>query len=175
MVVSAPRVLVENCAFVWNGNYGLRFQSGAGGTGGQGPEDCIVRGCTMTANGQLGLWAGKAHRLLVEKAASPTTTSRGFRRNWGAAGFKGVGFDGLVFRDNVVEHNYSMGIWLDVNTNNATVVRNVSRFNQGAGIFFEISDKAIIAFNVSHRNGDGILLELAQRAGFQQHAGRQRP
>lgn len=63
--------------------------------------------------------------------------------------------DGAVVSGNTVEHNLSSGIWFDVSATNAKIVNNISRYNDGAGIFFELSHKAIIAANISYNNRDG--------------------
>ncbi len=43
--VSSSKVIVEDCTFIWNANNGLNFRAPS--------ADCIVRGNTFTANGQL--------------------------------------------------------------------------------------------------------------------------
>jgi parallel beta-helix repeat protein len=162
MTVAAPRVTIENCALVWNANAGMRVQP-AGGAGGTQPANCVLRGNVVLANGQVGVRAGRAPNLLVEKNNFSYNNVEGFRLQWGASGFKCFGFEGLMFRDNLVEHNNGNGMWMDVNANKATVVRNVARYN-AAGIFFEVSDQAIIAFNVCQGNTIGVHLSNSQHA-----------
>ncbi len=80
----------------------------------------------------------------------------GFKRTWSAAGIKVVLFEGFVAHDNIVEHNFATGLWMDVDVNHAVAVGNTTRHNAAIGIFFEISKDAIIAFNLVHDNGAGI-------------------
>lgn len=51
---------------------------------------------------------------------------------------------------------YAVGIWLDIDCDNAVLVHNRARHNNVIGLFFEISRGAIIAFNVCHDNSTGI-------------------
>jgi parallel beta-helix repeat protein len=55
-------------------------------------------------------------------------------------------------------------MWVDVSSTNATIVNNTTRYNQGMGIFFEISHKAIIAANVAYNNGVGIMVSNSSSA-----------
>ncbi len=146
--VSAPQVVIEDCTFLWNANNGLNLRGAS--------TDCIVRGNTFTGNGSTGISANGAHRLLVEGNLISYNNVEGFKRTWSAAGVKVVLLDGFVARDNIAEHNFATGIWLDVDVNHAVVTRNISRYNGAIGIFFEISKHAVIAFNLVHDNGAGI-------------------
>lgn len=161
---SAPNVVIENCTSVWNAGSGFDLHPWNGGVKGAIPADCVVRGNTFSANGSNGMSAGEAPRLLVEKNVLSYNNVEGFRRSWGAAGIKVVKFGGFVCRDNVVEHNYASGIWMDVDMNGSLVYRNLVRHNNGLGIFFEISDQATIAFNVVHDNSTGIQVSNSTRA-----------
>lgn len=154
--VYAPKVVVEDCAFVWNATTGLIF--------GPAASDGLVQGNTFTANGSSGMAAQKASRLRVERNLISYNNVEGFKRTWTAAGIKVIRFEGFVCRDNIVEHNFATGIWMDVNLNKAVVTGNTSRFNSAIGIFFEISSDAIIAFNVAHDNGAGVQISNAHNA-----------
>lgn len=118
----------------------------------------MLRGIIASCNGQAGVRTGQSPRLRVEGSTFSHNNVEGYRRAWGAAGIKVLNFDGFVFRDNVVANNYAFGLWLDDNLNDATVVNNQMRGNAVAGIMFEISKRALIAFNTIHDNNVGLMV-----------------
>ncbi|HEX8437654.1 right-handed parallel beta-helix repeat-containing protein [Archangium sp.] len=65
-----------------------------------------------------------------------------------AAGVKVTSTSPLTVRDNIFDHNDGSGFWCDLDCADATITRNVSRNNTGNGIFYEVSQRAIIASNV---------------------------
>ncbi|MCY1074280.1 right-handed parallel beta-helix repeat-containing protein [Archangium lansingense] len=65
-----------------------------------------------------------------------------------AAGVKITSTSPLTVRDNIFDHNDGSGFWCDLDCADATITRNVSRNNIGNGIFYEVSQRAIIASNV---------------------------
>jgi parallel beta-helix repeat protein len=154
--VQVPSVTLENSTFVWNGVAGVSF-SGEGTNG-------IVRGNTFSYNGLKGLAGVRAHRILVENNTISYNNIENFSRIWDAAGVKIILTDGLIWRRNLVENNFANGMWVDVSSTNATIVNNTTRYNQGIGIFFEISHKAIIAANVAYNNGVGIMVSNSSSA-----------
>jgi hypothetical protein len=66
--------------------------------------------------------------------------------------------DGVVF-GNVFEHNGASGFWCDQRCGGTSatrwfvIARNLARYNDGDGIFYEVSHHAVIASNVVHDNG----------------------
>ena len=144
MRVWAPSVKLEKNAFVWNGVEGVRF----GGL----CSDAIVRGNSFSYNGRKGLSGSHPHRMQLEGNTISYNNIEHFALTWDAAGVKVIKADGLVWRNNLVEHNFSNGMWVDESSTNATIVNNISRYNSNIGIFFEISHKAIIAANVANNN-----------------------
>lgn len=132
-------VTLENNTFAWNAVMGVNVYEGA---------DIVVRGNTFSYNGRLGLHGTKVDRILLENNTLVQNNVENFALNWDAAGAKFVRVNSLILRDNIVDNNNSTGLWVDVSSTNATIVRNIARNNQRDGIFFELSHKAIIASNL---------------------------
>ncbi len=144
---------------MWNGEEGVKFGSNAYGEG----SDAKVCGNIFSYNGRRG-FGGASDRILIEGNRISYNNIEHFSTKWDAAGVKFIRTDGLNFRNNIVENNFSTGMWMDVSTSNATVVNNTVRHNEGLGIFFELSHKAIIAGNVAHHNNVGILIADSSNA-----------
>jgi parallel beta helix pectate lyase-like protein len=139
----APGWIVENCE--------VRLNSGAGiviGAGGR------VRGCNVHHNGQIGI-AGLGKDILIENNRIWENNIHGFDFKWEAGGVKIVVSDGVVFRGNHVHDNIGPGLWCDIDCRNVVYEGNLVERNHDAGIFHEISYKAIIRDNVLRHNGFG--------------------
>lgn len=158
IALSAARVTFENNIFAWNGKHGITFW-GEGASGQLGVStDAIVRSNTFSYNGRIGLTGERVQRMLLENNTISYNNIERFSKSWGAAGVKVVRTNELKWRNNLVENNFSSGMWVDGSSKNATIVNNVVRNNEGIGIFFEISHQAIIAANVAYGNSTGIML-----------------
>ena len=156
--IGAPRVTLENNTFAWNGVTGAHFWGNLGGEESIS-RDAIVRGNTFSYNGRKGLGGDQVDRMLLEDNTFSYNNVEHYAEDWDAAGIKVTGTDGLIWRKNLVEHNFSTGMWMDLSVTNATVINNRVRYNDGIGIFFEVSHKAIIAGNLAYNNGyAGIML-----------------
>lgn len=140
--VRTSKVTLEDNTFAWNGINGALI----------GGSDAIVRGNTFSYNGRQGVGGVKAHRVLLENNTISHNNIENFSKTWEAAGAKIIWTDGLVWRNNLVEHNYAVGMWVDESTTNSTIVNNIVRHNAHNGILMEISHKAIIASNLSYEN-----------------------
>lgn len=140
--VGAPHVTLENNTFAWNGIQGAGIFA----------TDGIVRGNTFSYNGRKGLGGREAHRILVQGNTITSNNVERFAKTWDASGVKFGATDELLWRDNLVEHNLAVGLWVDESSTNATIVNNIVRHNESVGIYFEISHKALIAANVVHNN-----------------------
>jgi hypothetical protein len=139
----APGWIVENCE--------VRLNSGAGiviGAGGR------VRGCNVHHNGQIGI-AGQGKDILIENNRIWENNIHGFDFKWEAGGVKIVVSDGVVFRENHVHDNIGPGLWCDIDCRNVVYEGNLVERNHDAGIFHEISYKAIIRDNILRYNGFG--------------------
>jgi parallel beta-helix repeat protein len=119
-------------------------------------SDVRVRANTITDNGQLGIHVHGTSNLRVEGNIISSNNVEKFLKASAAGGIKLTGATGTTVRDNVVENNHGHGVWFDAHCSNATMVHNVTRYNGAAGLFFEYSDTALIAGNVSTHNQAGI-------------------
>jgi parallel beta-helix repeat protein len=148
--VRRPNVTLENNTLTWNGLNGVLLTH----------SDGVLRGNHLSYNGRQGVAGVYAHRMLLENNILSYNNVENFAKQWGAAGIKTIWTDGAVWRGNVVEHNNSIGMWIDESTTNSTVVNNVVRNNDGNGISMEISHKAIIASNVIYGNAPAGIIVL---------------
>lgn len=140
----ASNVKFENNIFTENTESGLVLA----GTG------AIVRGNTLSYNGQVGLTGNYADGTLVEDNLFDYNNLDEKGNKGAIAGTKFTRSDSVTIQDNIAENNNGSGIWLDLSCTDATIVRNITRSNSDDGIFFEISHEAIIASNLSYDNGD---------------------
>ncbi len=81
-------------------------------------------------------------RFSIQPSASAST-----------AGAKITSSGNMVLRGNVVEDNYSNGLWLDVSCWNTVIANNTILRNAGHGIAVELSGSVIVAGNISGHNG----------------------
>lgn len=137
-----PNVTLENNTLVWNGQQGAKVY---------GPN-LIVRGNTFSCNGRQGLGCGNVHGALVENNTFSYNNVENFAYGWDAGGFKIGKTDGLTFRGNLVERNFSNGVWLDVSIFRAVVSGNTVRHNNSVGMIVELSHDITLAFNLIHDN-----------------------
>jgi Right handed beta helix region/Protein of unknown function (DUF1565) len=144
----ASRITFEHVHFRDNAAAGLSVTS----------ADVRVLSCTAEGNGQLGIHADGAHRLLVERSLLRGNNREHFSAIAASGGIKATGSDVIVVRRNLVEGNFAHGIWLDLGADFGTVVRNISRRNTAGGITIEMSNAEIIASNVTVDNDTGIVV-----------------
>ena len=154
-VLQTPHVTIENNTFVWNGLRGVQFRQSA---------DPVVRGNIFSYNGMNGLRGGWADRMLLEGNIISYNNVEHFRKAWGAAGIKVINTSGVVWRNNVFEHNVGNGMWLDESSINATIKNNVVRNNEQIGIMFELSHKANITGNRISNNAAGVMIADSSNA-----------
>ncbi len=152
--------VLEDNTFCWNGQRGASVYDA---------PHAAIRGNLFACNSRVGLRVARARRLRIENNVFAWNNVDRWRTAWDAAGTKITNLaygpeDGVIFRNNVVENNLATGLWLDIDANHAVIVRNVARRNQGIGLFFEISDTAILAFNVAEENGTGIMISNSKNA-----------
>lgn len=137
--MSSNEVTLENNTFAWNGDAGLWLYL---------CKDSVLRGNTFSCNGQTGLFGFYCSRLLVENNTLRYNNVEGYSKTWGGCALKiGLAKD-VIFQNNLVEHNFGNGIWMDTSNARHTVVRNTTRHNQGFGIFMELDHDCIVAFNL---------------------------
>jgi len=117
-----------------------------------------LSGNTLVNNGWNGAHAANADGLIVD---NNNISYNNFRRwnNTVEAGMKVTYIqDGVIF-NNLFEHNAANGFWCDQgcgSTNPSAnwfiIARNLIRYNDSKGIFYEISHHGVIASNVVHDN-----------------------
>ena len=138
--------VLENNHFINNSNRGVITYG----------NDNIVRGNEIRNNRIKGGNFPNFHRGLFEHNVVRNNSFEGGKHSANYIAVKFGFADNATIRHNHVEDNGGHGIWLDVGANNNTVVNNIARNNQQAGIHFEISDGAILAGNILVDNGYGI-------------------
>lgn len=119
-------------------------------------DDVIVRDNTIVDNGQIGLQGDGTNNAVIERNILSLNNAERFLTSSAAGGLKFTTAVNTMVRGNVAEANHGHAIWFDVHSRNVTMVRNVSRYNVKSGLYFEISENALIAGNVSTNNGTGI-------------------
>lgn len=117
-------------------------------------HDGKVRNNTATDNGQLGLHAHKADRLLMSGNLVQRNNAERFVMGQAAGGVKITTARDATISGNRVESNLGNGIWLDVSSWAAKFVHNYVRGNARHGIMYEISANAIVADNVVLENAE---------------------
>ena len=144
----AAGVTFEDDHFVDNAAAGLSVMA----------PDARVRRVTAAGNGQLGIHGDGATGLVVEDSLLRANNVERFSAVAASGGIKVTGSDGIVLRHNLVEDNRSHGLWMDLGSDGAQVVRNVSRRNTAAGIIIEMSTTEVVASNVTVDNEVGIII-----------------
>ena len=81
--------------------------------------------------------------------------TEGFDEHQEAGGMKLSSSNDVLIDDDLADGNYGKGIWFDIASLRATIVRNQTFSNLDEGIQFEISSGAVIAGNVAWRNSGG--------------------
>jgi len=118
--------------------------------------DNVVRDNISLRNGQLGLHGARADRLVLEGNRLAFNNQKRFNMRWEAGGAKVSNSNDMVWRNNVVEGNAGNGLWCDITCYNTTIVHNLLRANDRAGLSYEISARAVIASNVFTNNETGV-------------------
>jgi hypothetical protein len=113
-------------------------------------------------NDQLGIGGNEATGILLDGLDGDPTTIDGpeMARNhtlhascdWEAGGMKwDVG--AVTIRNAYVHDNDCRGLWADINVRGAVIEHNRIEHNRAEGIFYEISQDAVIRYNQIDRNG----------------------
>lgn len=159
--IGGTRSVVENSVFTMNAAAGLTMSNPQPGS--------IVRRSVFAGNGYVGMGANGASQssgrndLLVTGNLFSGNNAQHFGTrctvSCGQAAAKFAHMVGIRISYNLVERTrgHAAGLWCDLDCSEAQVVRNVVRANAGGpGIFYEVSDRGIIAGNVVTRNLYGI-------------------
>jgi len=115
-------------------------------------------------NDQLGIGGNEATGILLDGLDSDPNTIDGpeLARNhtlhasclWEAGGMK-WDFGQVTIRNAYVHDNDCRGLWADINAHDALIEHNLVEHNLTEGIFYEISQGAVIRDNQVYRNGYG--------------------
>jgi hypothetical protein len=155
----APKMTFDGDTFLGSASRGLSVYA----------ANVTVRASTFIANGFTGFHANTADNLDFEgNTAAYNNTEEfwpGFSPVASVSGVKITSSAHVLVKDNVVEDNYSNGIWFDVSSYDATVVDNFAQANFRNGIYIEITGTSIVASNLSILNGQaGLKLSGATEA-----------
>lgn len=129
----------------------LRLNSGAGVSVG---PDGVVANSNIHHNGQIGVTADGTN-IVIEANEIWNNNIFGFATDWDAGGLKITESSDLFIRNNHVHHNIGPGLWCDERCINVLFEGNRIEFNRGAGIFFELSSRAVIRDNQLRENNQG--------------------
>ena len=141
-------ITLEDAVFTDNAAAGLSVSG----------DDVRVVNCTATTNGQLGMHADLANRLVVENSLLRRNNAERFSAIAASGGIKITKSDGITLRHNLAEENLAHGLWLDQGSDRSTLVRNITRENLRGGIIIEMSVGATIASNAVVGNGQGLII-----------------
>lgn len=113
-------------------------------------DDITLRNSSANNCGQVGLKV-RGHRNKLIGNETNGNNTRGFYKWWEAGGAKFVGEGGLQ-DSQVIGHralnNGGDGIWFDWKNRNNVIERGFFAYNQGFGIQYEASDRAVIVNNI---------------------------
>ena len=131
-----------------------RFLHAAGGVLTVNAYDQIL-GNEIGYGGQEGVNSTCFSHGLMQGNYIHDNNTEDFDSAWEAAGVKGTQTVGAVYDGNIVTNNMhgAPGLWADINTYDTTYTNNYLASNSGSGIFYEISNKALMACNVAVDNG----------------------
>ncbi len=147
-------ITIEDAVFTDNAAAGLAVSG----------DDVRVANVTAVDNGQLGIQANGANRLTVENSLVRRNNLERFSAIAASGGIKLVESDGVVLRHNLAEENLAHGLWMDLSSDDAKVVRNITRRNTAAGIIIEMSLRPVFASNAAVANGVGIVVSETSNA-----------
>jgi hypothetical protein len=147
----AENVTFENDAFV---------QSAGNALGIYAANNKVINS-NISYNGYRGFGANKANNLVLTGNTIDNNNTEHFAASGcGAyctvAGAKIAHTENLTITDNNFRNNAGHGFWCDLGCINTTFVRNVATGNQNAGVFYEVSSKALIGSNIIAQNGSGV-------------------
>ncbi len=121
---------------------------------GLGGSSHAVKNNYIADCGQVGI-AGTGNLMRIEGNTVLRANFRGFNKWWEAGGMKFVGaadFSNGVITGNTVLESVGDGIWVDWEGSNNLIENNVSSYNQGFGIHYEMSASATVRGNYTYGN-----------------------
>ena len=158
LVVWGDSVRLRRVSASWNDLAGIQV----------GGNHIDVEDAEALYNGQMGVTArGQFNRFARIKAND--NNRRGFNKWWEAGGFKFIGETSAGLLDSQVVdcqaiNNRGDGIWLDWKNSRVDVLRNLTAYNAGFGIHYEVSSNGLIQDNVVVGNSQrGIYLSSSDK------------
>jgi parallel beta-helix repeat protein len=91
--------------------------------------------------------------LLARNRIHHNNPNYAYKSSWEAGGGKATRSERLIFEANEVYANRGPGIWCDLDCQDVIIRGNRVHHNEKAGIYFEISDGALIEGNLAWENG----------------------
>jgi hypothetical protein len=116
-------------------------------------SDDLLQQVTVRRNGQLGVQARHADRLVLRRSVLAENNAAGFEASQQAGGTKITASREVTVVDDVVVENQGPGIWLDQSVVGATIARNTVTANARSGVEVELSAEVVVAGNLVARNG----------------------
>ncbi|CAM3368943.1 DNRLRE domain-containing protein [Corallococcus sp. ZKHCc1 1396] len=154
LYIGATNSLVESCVFTQMAAGSLSIK----------PQGGVVRGSVFANNGFTAIGSNGSTNaatlvtdgLLLEGSVINANNTERFgtncSRSCAQAGVKIAHMNGFTVRNNVFENNLNgAGFWCDEDCRDGVVVYNVFRNNK-IGVFYEVSDRGIIASNLIYDN-----------------------
>lgn len=157
--------IIDGCDVQWTGFVGLLVYG----------RNHLVRESTFNCNGNSGINIGSPHGpgpipaqdvvapvedVLLEGNVTSANNYRCFSLNWWCGGMKVIPFCRRIrVVGHVAERNCGPGIWFDSDCSGNEVAHCRVQDNDGHGIFYEISDRALIWNNIVLRNSGGLAIE----------------
>ena len=158
VVYLTRKTLIENSVFSENSTNGFSLSSPKNGTVIRSSVVAFNGGTGMSANGSSKTPGARNDFVIDGNVFNSNNWERGglyCNRACGPSGIKLAHMVGFTTKNNVFENNFSRapGFWCDLDCSDMITVNNIVRNNGGEGIFYEVSNKGIIANNLVYNNG----------------------
>lgn len=139
--------LVENVVVAQNASVGLSVLG----------KRTRVLNTTENDNGQIGLHANQADGLQVRRNLLQHNNTERFAMTGAQGNLKVTTSEGVTIADNLSRFSKGRGLWIDVNSYDVALVRNVVTDNADRGLQVEISGAVVVTGNLFANNGaDGV-------------------
>jgi hypothetical protein len=147
-IVGGKHCLMEDCRIEWAAGEGLRLEG----------AKHVLRRSVFNHCGEVGFSICQSTECLVEQCESSHNDlhpGKEYSTGWGGGGSKHCYNWRLVIDRHQAHHNNGSGIWFDVSNNECEVKNSFCSYNEGAGLFYEISYALSAHDNVMLKNGLG--------------------
>jgi hypothetical protein len=134
--------LVEDCTVEWTNGNGAMLSG----------ERNKARRLVSRFNGQLGM-SGHGIDNRMENCTLEGNNVKGYSNGWEAGGIKVTASRRFLIVHCTAVRNDGTGFWFDIDNRDERIEDSYAAENNGAGIFVEISETAIVRNNLCVRNG----------------------